>query len=192
MAALLDRRDGLALLAEVYSHGRAIGRYRELMRLFELAFALPVTSLAKKAFQFLATGPFEYTHDEVRSWCALRHGSVHGDRSRTSRLVLEADVQPLIDRIEQAAIDIVFNKAQWHSPSRERRRLWTPAGGTTSGSNLFITKGVDLAIAATIYDPFNAYPVHLQGILEHPPEQWWHRICLRPEHSESYQSETAT
>ena len=53
LGGLVDRPDGLSLLAEVFAHERALGRYRELMRFFELAFALPARSLSKKLAQFL-------------------------------------------------------------------------------------------------------------------------------------------
>ena len=42
ISLMLDRLDGLSLLAESYSTEHALSRYREYVRLFELAFARPL------------------------------------------------------------------------------------------------------------------------------------------------------
>jgi hypothetical protein len=178
LEGLADRRDGLGLLAEVFAHERTLGRYRELMRFFELAFALPSTALSKKLYQFMSGTPFGYSRSEVNLWCSLRHGSVHGDLKITPDLVLEADVRPLIGRIEQAALDVLFNKQLWHDRSRQRRRLWLPIGGTTSAAgDIMIVQGKRPSITAQFFDAFLAYPVDLSGILTDPPREWWHGQC---------------
>jgi len=109
--------DGLSLIAEAFAHDRALGRYRELMRFFESAFALPSRSLSRKLAQFLSTAPFGYTAEEVRSWCQLRDDSVHGDLKITSKIVLEADVRAITNRIEQAAPDDWWYPNKGHTPA---------------------------------------------------------------------------
>jgi hypothetical protein len=190
LAGLTDRRDGLGLLAEAFAHERSLGRYREFMRFFELAFALPSPALSKKLYQFLSGMPFGYSHTEVRSWCSLRHGAVHGDRKITPNLVLEADVRPIVGRMEQAALDVLFNKQSWHDGSRQRRKLWSPMGGTTSpNGDLMIVQGTTPSITAQIFDGFFAYPLDLGGIITSPPQDWWYGPCAVedtvPEESES-------
>jgi hypothetical protein len=190
VAGLTDRREGLGLLAEAFAHERSLARYREFMRFFELALALPSSALSKKLYQFLTGMPFGYSHAEVRSWCSLRHGSVHGDRKVTPDLVLEADVRPIVGRMEQAALDVLFNKQSWHDGSRLRRKLWSPIGGTTSpNGDLMIVKGTTPSITAQIFDRFFAYPLDLSGTITSPPQEWWHGPCTAedtvPEERES-------
>lgn len=173
VAGLQDRLDGVALLAEVYAHHRALGRYRELMRFFELAFARTSTDLSKKLYQFLSSDPFGYTHDEVRTWCSLRHGSMHGDLKK-SGLVLESDVRPFVARMEQAALDVLFNKKEWREASRERRKLWVPVAGTTSASGgIMIVQGTESTLHFQMYDQFMAYPLNLTGFMTSTPDGWW-------------------
>ena len=171
---LADRLDGVGLLGAIYASSGALARYRELARFFELAFALPMTSLAKKLYQFLDGMPFGYTQTEVKSWCVLRHGSMHGDHRVTKSLVMEADVAGIVDRMQQAALDVLFNKGTWHDSSRQRRNLWSPPGGTTDGvGGLMIVAGKAPIITFHPYDEFMAYPLDLKGRVRSQPSQWW-------------------
>ena len=53
VSGLQDRLDGVALLAEAYSHSQESGRYNEYVRFFEAAFALQFSQIQKKLMQFL-------------------------------------------------------------------------------------------------------------------------------------------
>ncbi|MDP2777848.1 MAG: hypothetical protein Q8O48_09400, partial [Anaerolineales bacterium] len=83
-------------------------------------------------------------------------------------------VRPFIHRMEQAAYDILMNKAVWRSPSQERRNGWHQITATTSPTNdLLITRGEDATFSFQTLDGFGSYPLDLQGILEEPPTEWW-------------------
>jgi len=175
ISGLTDRRDGLLLLAHAFAHQGALARYREFMRFFELAFAQPTTTLEKKLWQFLSGNQFGYSRAEVRSWLALRHGAVHGDLKNAPGLVLEADVRPLICRIEQAALDVLLNKKTWHNSSRERRSLWFPTAGTTSANtaDLFTVQGTRMVMSVKAVDQFRVYPFDLSACMTDRPPEWW-------------------
>lgn len=121
--ALRDRVHALALMAEEQSTNHPVGKYRELVRFFENAFALSATQLDKKLAQFLSGAELGYSRTEVKEWLSHRHGSMHGDQKETSKLVMESDVRQFLPRMEQAAYDVLFNKKLWHSSSTERRTI---------------------------------------------------------------------
>ncbi len=181
---LTDREEGIALLAEAFAHDRALGRYRELMRFFELAFALASIDLPKKLSQFLSGLPFGFTRGEVTSWCSVRHGAIHGDLKITPNLILEADVRPIVRRMEQAAMDVLFNKRTWHDKSRERRLLWAPIGGDTSpDGDMVILQGAAPTLTCQLFDAFYAYPLDLNANLTSVPQEWWCIPCTTEENT---------
>lgn len=121
LSQLGDRDDGVALLVEALAQDHAMGRFRELIRFFECAFASPPKTLTAPAAAFLDTR-FGYTETELRKWFrVLRDSAPHADQRRT--VVLEADARPVIDRMLQATYDVLLNKAVWHDPSSTRRAL---------------------------------------------------------------------
>ena len=130
MSGLVDRLDGVQSVATFNSQTQPLAQYREAMRLFEMAFARPITAIDKKLGQFLSSGRFGYTRDEVVEWISHRHGATHADGKVTNDLVWDADVAQFMDRIEQALYDVLLNKQEWHSPSQTRRDLWHPLAGT--------------------------------------------------------------
>lgn len=173
---LKDRLDGLALLAEAYSfsYEHPSGQFREYIRLFEVAFAMPATQMGKKLTQFLETGECGYTRSEIEGWLALRHPSSHADGKKTQHFALTGEFVPIIDRMEQAASDVLFNKTDWHNPSRTRRDLWKPVAATTSGTGDFsMERGNPISIRMRVLDTYGAFPFDLSAILEHPPVEWW-------------------
>lgn len=174
MQSLSDRWDGVALLAEALAHDHATGRFHEFMRLFERAFALGPSKLVEPLAAFLAGTNLGYTAGEVQRWTIdLRHPATHADRRPD--FVLEADVQPVIPRMEQAAYDILFNKATWRSPTVDRRATWSPPAGTRSDDHLdlFIVRGSEVALEARFFDEFGSYPLDLSAGLTVLPNGWW-------------------
>jgi hypothetical protein len=172
---LQDRIDGVLLLAEALASTHASGRYHELIRFFERAFRSNYKQLPQHLTHFLSRSDLGYTAAEVRKWIdELRDPLAHGGRDT---LVLESDVSLLINRIEQAAYDVLFNKVDWRTPSAKRRDLWTPASGTASEdpSEIFVTKGRAAVLTGTLYDPFGAYPIDLHHSLPEAaiPAEWW-------------------
>jgi hypothetical protein len=177
-AALLqglgDRLDGLQALATLLSQTHPLGRYREAVRFFEMAFARPITALDKKLAQFLTSGRLGYTRQEVVRWIEPRHGSVHGDRTPAPQLVWDADVAQFMDRIEQAVYDALFNKKDWRNPSHARRDLWRPVSGTADPNNgVFVTQGHGGVMSVQLLDGFGAYPHDLSANLMSRPPDWW-------------------
>ena len=177
ISGLMDRREGLALLAEAFSHSNASGKYREYIRYFELAFALASSQLEKKLSQFLKSGNLGYDRPEIKDWLSLRDPATHGDKKKSSNFVLEADIRPFIDRIEQAALDVLFNKEEWHNSSKERRNLWKPTSATTSVSgDMYIVQGTALKMTNQVLDGFGVYPWDFSATIEKLPDDWWCRL----------------
>lgn len=87
------------------------------MRVFKRAFRLGPFDLIDPLAEFLAPGHVGYTHEEVRRWIELRQPATHADRR--PYFVLERDVQPVVERMIQAAYDVLFNKKIWQDKSRE-------------------------------------------------------------------------
>jgi hypothetical protein len=176
--ALKDRLDGAALLAEALSHSHPTGRFHELLRLFERAFRSPPGRLTQPLSAFLATARHGFDRDEIAGWLKLRGPATHAD-SRPGFL-LEADVRPVIARMEQAAYDVLLNKAEWRSTSTARRDAWQPSAGTKStGVDLFLSKGEDVVIGFQVLDPFLSYPADLDVLITDglPSSWWWSKLA---------------
>ncbi len=175
IGSLNDRWDGVTLMAEAYSHNRMSARYREFVRLFELAFARDFTQVDKKLVQTLRPS-MGYSQAEVRVWQALRHPFTHADGKKTSEIALEADARCVIQRMEQAAIDILLNKALWGIWSADRRDIWTPEAITVDAAGTgLIRQGSAPRMEFLLLDEFRAFPMLLG--LQHTglPQTWWHR-----------------
>ncbi len=171
---LNDRQDGVALLAEALQHVHATGRFHEFLRLFERAFRLGPYHLIDPLSLFLQGAELGYTRQEVERWLiGLRHPATHADRR--DEFLLESDIQPVIDRMEQAAYDVLFNKADWRDASAERRTVWVPLGGTRSADSreLFVKHDVQSELRTAVFDGFFAYPLDPTVRLRELPPGWW-------------------
>lgn len=126
-----DRWPGVSMLAEAFSHSRKAGRYRELVRFFEMAFGKQFTHLRTDLANALMPA-MGYTRGEIASWQNLRNPYAHADGKKTKRTPLESDAQKITLRMEQAALDILCNKAEWGNLSPARRDVWRPTCFTTS------------------------------------------------------------
>ena len=175
--ALIDRYDGLALLAEAHAQRHALGRYRDIVRFLERAFALPPPRLALPVSEFLDVR-FGYTRSEIEQWLAVRDPASHADVRRT--FALEPEARPFLGRMEQAARDVLFNKKSWRDSSIERRLAWTPTAWTSSehgdGKVLVGTAG---KIQATILDEFGVYPTDLRNVSSLPADFWCPSVTPR-------------
>jgi hypothetical protein len=174
--ALHGRWDGAALLAEAYSHTQLSGRYREFVRLFEVAFGRSFMQMDKKLGDSLAPA-MGYTAAEVRRWQALRHPFSHADGKKTDELALESDARPVVQRMEQAALDILMNKAEWGQWSSARRNIWRPEAITVDAMG----KGVVLQGSAPtlewlLLDEFGVFPRVVEMQHTKLPDAWWHRF----------------
>jgi hypothetical protein len=172
--ALGDRPEGLSLMAEALCHETALGEYRDLVRVLELAFALPVKCLEKKLPSYLAGSGLGYHRPEITTWVSLRDGASHADKQKTNSIVLEADVRPIVMRMEQAVMDVLFNKKDWHHKSTDRRHLLRPNVATTSTSgSLRLVRGTDATFTIQTFDEFGAYPYFTYNLLLPQTEWWW-------------------
>lgn len=175
---LSDRPDGVALLAESLSHEHATGKFHEYIRIFERAFRLPAGRLSKPLSEFLNASKFGYTEAEVNRWLdELRDAATHADEKRN--FVIEADVRPVIRRMEQAAYDVVFNKTEWRAPTTTRRDVLVMTTGTTSNSSsIFAKQGSEGTLEIQLLDEFCSFPLDLSAGLEKLPEGWWSKPFL--------------
>jgi len=169
---LMDRRDGMALLSEALSHVHGSGRFKEFVRFFERAFCAATTNLVNPLASFLAQTPYGYTSDEVRNWIIdVRHPLIHADRR--SDFLVEADVRPLLARLEQAAYDVLLNKEIWRSTDSSRRWLWIPdAFNTPTGA--VVRQHSTPTSHMQPFDELGVYPINLQANLTNPPDDWWY------------------
>lgn len=155
---LKDRKKGAVLLAEALCHSNNMGKYRDYMRLFEHAFSRPITAIDKKLHQFLSG--FDgagYTRKEVKEWISLRHPSSHADK-KNKIFLLESDVTPFIQRIEQAAYDVLCNKKEWGDFSKERRNIYLPTIWTHNDTcEISSSPNTKSFISLVTYDHFGSF-----------------------------------
>lgn len=170
-----DRRDGILLMAEAVSSSHPTGRFHEFIRLFERAFGRSSTQLVDPLAEFLKGVPsFAYDRSDVNLWLTvLRHSSIHADRRK--QLATALDIQKVLWRVEQAAYDVLFNKAEWRSISAERRSIMTWHAGVGRGDSFFITQGHTPKSTFQLMDPFGIFPKALFSIESR--EGWWARIA---------------
>ena len=166
---LRDRMDGVALLAEALASDHPTGRFHEFIRVFERAFKSPASKLPTSMAQFL-NRQFGYTEAELDHWCALRDRATHADARQS--FVLEADVRPVISRMEQAAFDVLLNKDVWRDPSAKRRAVWFPVIGTTNAAGrVYIVQHSTPTMANQLSDQWGDYPIDFKRA--EVPKDWW-------------------
>lgn len=169
---LNDRLDGVALMVEALASNHATGRFHEFLRLFERAFKLPPKKLTSEVVAFLDPR-FGYTEPEARHWFEeLRDPATHADERND--IVFEADVQPVMDRMEQAAVDVLLNKKIWRDRSTARRDVWRPRSGSKGPNELFFPQGkAEGGLLGRLLDEFGAFPLDFGAHLCTPPPGWW-------------------
>lgn len=168
---LQDRLDGVTLMAEALGHTHPTGKLHELIRFFECAFAMAAGELCRTILpQFLADNGNGYTETEVEHWLELRDTSSHADRRA---FALQSDTMPVVNRVEQAAYDVLFNKTQWHVPTCERRSVFKPfCGSAGNDTSIFITQGEPARLESSIVDGFHTYPLNLNACITTIPNHW--------------------
>jgi hypothetical protein len=171
-AAIIDRLDGVSLLAEAQAHRHPTGQMHELVRFFERAFFMRFGRLGGSLGRFLEQGTQDFTRREVEGWRAKRGPVFHAD-SRDS-FELEAGTRALVPRMEQAAFDVLLNKATWRDPSAARRDVWQPDFGPLGADDaFFVTIGRAATISIRALDGFGAYPQLLKNMgIKWPSSHW--------------------
>jgi hypothetical protein len=178
--SLGDRLDGVALLADAYA-GDEMGRYREFVRFFEMAFGDAFVDLRKRLTKFLEQTPFEYSRTEIDEWASLRHPSMHADMKKTQHVATATNVQRLLGRMEQAAIDVLFNKTEWHSKSTSRRPVWVPNAFSRGNGKEPVVRQNSTNVSMMIrkFDAFDVYPVLLECKVSPIRDSWFVRVVDR-------------
>jgi hypothetical protein len=177
---------GVALMVEALGHDHAMGRFHEFVRLFERAFSSPARKVARPLAEFL-NPRFGYDDAELSHWFEdLRDPATHADVRNV--FLLEADVRPVIDRMEQAAFDVLLNKAAWRDPSTDRREVWAPTAGTfNADGGQFIVQGTTPVTSGTILDEYGVFPMDFSGVIKERPSNWWPQEDARTSHSETFE-----
>jgi hypothetical protein len=177
-SALDDRQSGVALLAEALANTHKTGRFREIARFFEEAFAAEPKKLVEPLSNFLRYyGRLQYNVDEIEAWHQLRHRATHADKPNNpnKKPALARDVRPTLMRVELAAYDVLFNKLNWNKPDSARRDVWTPKGGVLRDERHAVLRAQTATRMETIgiLDGFGAYPYDFSAKLESSREDWW-------------------
>lgn len=170
LGALVDRWDGVGLLADAIALHESMSQFRELTRFFERAFARSSSRLSEPLSEFLADAPMRYSRDEVNRWTVeLRHTSIHADRSRHA--ARPRDAFYVAPRMVAAGYDVLLNKVQWHSPDTSRRPVWRPRSGSHSAGlgEAFLTAGQPAKLGFAMFDRFGVYPLALDVLLKTAP-----------------------
>lgn len=170
LGLIIDRPDGVALLAEALSAGSITGQFHEYLRLFERAFKRGPDALTPPLAKFLrGARALGYAKNEVQNWLLLRGPATHADRRPT--FVLSSDIAPIIWRVEQAAYDVIFNKKNWRAPDTARRDTYRWDTGSNR-KGLFSTQGRKPTLTSELHDMFGSYP-HQMSSLRTVPDDWW-------------------
>jgi hypothetical protein len=171
--ALLDRLDGVSLLAEALASDHRSGRFHEFIRVFERAFKLKPTKLAAPLAAFLDPR-LRYTLAEVETWISKRDAVTHADQRST--FATEKDFFTSTHRMEQASYDVLLNKETWRDSATARRSIWTPQIGLTSStgtqSTVFIGEHTQLAGEASS-DWWGSFPIDFESTYTNQPEGFW-------------------
>lgn len=188
LPSLDDRLDGVALLAEVFAQDGAMGRFHDLVRLFERAFASPPARIAEPLSKFLQPR-FAYSIDELSVWLDVyRDAATHADQ-RTHFLV-EKDIRRVIPRMEQAAADVLYNKENWRSKDAARREKWFPRVGLVGKDERLFRGAHQSSVTFTweFMDEFDAFPLDMT-VPHGPPtnvalagiaRDWWPEVDDSP------------
>ena len=166
IASLSDRMNGVALLAEAYSGGGESSKYRDFVRFFELAFGLSSSKVSKKLANFLAPA-MRCTRNEVQGWMDLRNPYSHADPKRTDFIASAADIRRFLLRMEQACLDVLFNKEEWMRSSTSRRQVWFPdAISTSAKGDVVVKQGVKVPSVLRVFDEFDVFPRDLGAVIK--------------------------
>lgn len=171
VTSLTDRWDGVALISAARTANRTTGSFLDYIRIFERAFGRAAPGIAEQLATFLDPR-FGYTAEEIHHWTtALRGSTAHADQRRS--FLLDSDVRPYLSRVEQAAWDILMNKARWRCNDIERRDAWAPEGGLVSASgHLVIAQRTTPRVVAQLLDRWQEFPLDLETRVR-APKSWW-------------------
>jgi hypothetical protein len=83
--------------------------------------------------------------------------------------MLDPDVRPYLGRVEQAAWDVLMNKAVWRRPDPARRTVWEPDGGTISEhGDMLVAVDATARVLAELFDRWEEFPLDLETRVRAP------------------------
>jgi len=173
MEKLMDRAEGAAIMAECINNTTNLGRYRECIRLFELAFNRGYHAIVQPLAKFLKGAPHGYSKREVMDWVSYRNPSVHADKKESDRLTFERDVVRFMNRMQQAALEVLFNKDRWHHSSEGRRAIWTPLMAILPSGVQATETGRPVSVKLDFLDCFSVWQIYLGGGVILPSGYWF-------------------
>ncbi len=157
---VVDRLDGLALLADALSEDGPVGQVHDLFRVLERAFATGPVSCIDPLLALLQAGPVDlgWSRDEIADWfLRLRPEVTHADRRPV--YARAADVAPHLGRIEYAAYDVLFNKETWRTTDGARRNAILLGAGIERDGDTMRIQRPDVTIVMPWIDPFGVFPI---------------------------------
>lgn len=176
MGMLMDREEGVQILAEAISQTNTTGKFREYTRVFERAFRLSGKQLAEPLEKFL-NKRFNYSRQEIDSWIKVRDNLTHADERSSKKLAFEKDTLIIEGRVKQAAYDVLLNKKNWRKKDTIRSENYLPYAGTTSNSgDMYIVRGTGLQMKVQMFDNFGSYPmniINISTILRRMKTRYW-------------------
>jgi len=127
LSSMIDRMDAISLFSEAMTYEDGIGKFLNFWKIFENAFAQGGFALSSgKLTEFLITGGYDYTAEEIEQWRTIRSAGAHADLKFAERIAFDIDAIPHLGRLEQASLDVLFNKMKWWDKGTDRRQMWTP------------------------------------------------------------------
>jgi hypothetical protein len=173
---LRDRIDGLALLADSLAEDGAVGRCRDLFRLFERGFRRASEALIDPLSTFLRSNPrndrLHYSREEIEIWLKqVRPRTMHADNRRT--IARSPEVEPYLGRMEWAAYDVLFNKVDWRRPSAHRRRQQDFLSGISPDRTQALLFHPGATVLQEWIDPFGVYPIDHTASVTFPDGWIW-------------------
>ena len=131
--------------------------------------------------EFLDQVGYGYDRDEINAWIKLRHPATHADFKKTKRVALTSDIRPIVLRMQQACLDVLFNKKRWRDRSSTRRQVWVPTAITTSMSgDIVVKQGSTLSILFRSYDEFGVYPRNINISVDHSKDDLYSQYFQEP------------
>jgi hypothetical protein len=174
-----DRLDGLALLADSLAEDNAVGRSRELFRLFERAFRRGPGECVQPLTAFLRSHPnastLGYEKSEVSHWLEkLRAEAVHADRRPS--YARSPDLEPFLPRMEFAGYDVLFNKSRWRDPSSRRTDRQQFISGVSSDRESAVLFHPGATLMVDWIDHWGVHPIDFDARMDGLDEAWIWRL----------------
>lgn len=156
---LSDRLDGVRIFAEALSAKTFADKYRELFRLFEIAFNKENRGLVIPMTNFLEHNKFlNYTQNEIESWIKIRHKIIHANHKEG--FLINRNLYSIMARVEQAGIDILFNKHLWNQNSILRRNLYKFTIGVNKKNQVFSPPNFTFSQSIIAFDETKTFPTN--------------------------------